>query len=239
MFTRIVTVFLAAVVLLTGSPALAQSSSDLLASAERAALTMAMEQDLEQDQSVVRRRRSGGVGAVGAVLTGVGIYLALQPPDCDLVGEPTGAESYRWAFQPAQGTVWRTFTYEYTATRLRGECVVRAKETIGNYIGAYDPDVVFQPQSNGRPYGADPTVRVIYSSDEYAPVNYDPFTLKDEEGAGGARSVIEKKTMNQIGWATAAAGGVLLVWGLRGVDVPVRLDVAPAGGFRISRSFGW
>lgn len=223
MFTRIVTVFLAAVVLLTGSPALAQSSSDLLASAERAALTMAMEQDLEQDQSVVRRRRSGGVGAVGAVLTGVGIYLALQPPDCDLVGMPT-ADFNVVDYEPSTGNrrVWSFFESAYTGTRLRGECAVQVSESIINYYGEFSYT----------------SSRVFYSTDGNDINRYDPFAPPEIEGES-LRSVVEDKTMNQIGWATAAAGGVLLAWGLRGVDVPVRLDVAPAGGFQISRSFGW
>lgn len=231
MFTRIVTVFLAAVVLLTGSPALAQSSSDLLASAERAALTMAMEQDLEQDQSVVRRRRSGGVGAVGAVLTGVGIYLALQPPDCDLVGMPTAG--FHFERDSGQYTVGTEFTSTYTGTRLRGECVVQVSESYFDYF--YRSDLSRESMER---FDSENDSRVFYSTDGND-VGYDPFFPPEDEDMPSRRSVIEDKTMNQIGWATAAAGGVLLVWGLRGVDVPVRLDVAPAGGFRISRSFGW
>ena len=233
MFTRIVTVFLVAVVLLTGSPALAQSSSDLLASAERAALTMAMEQDLEQDRSVVRRRRSGGVGAVGAVLTGVGIYLALQPPDCDLVGNPTAEFRFERPSQPSGYYMIGTeFNSTYTGTRLRGECVVQVSESYFNYF--YRSDL---PRDSMERFDQENDNRVFYSTDGND-VGYDPFAPHEENGSS-RRSVIEDKTMNQIGWATAAAGGVLLVWGLRGVDVPVRLDVAPAGGFRISRSFGW
>lgn len=195
MFTRIVTVFLAAVVLLTGSPALAQSSPDLLASAERAALTMAMEQDLEQDQSVVRRRRSGGVGAVGAVLVGVGMYLALQPVACsDVIG-------------PKAYSIGGS-TFAYSTTRLRGECTIKVTETFRSRLYHF--------------YELDYTTRLDWAFE-----------------GGNRPTVTTDKRMNQIGWATAAAGGVLLAWGLRGVDVPVRLDVAPAGGFRISRSFGW
>lgn len=233
MFTRIVTVFLAAVVLLTGSPALAQSSPDLLASAERAALTMAMEQDLEQDQSVVRRRRSGGVGAVGAVLTGVGIYLALQPPDCDLVGNPTAEFYTERPSTSGQYVLGQDFKSTYTGTRLRGECVVQVSESFFNYYYRSG-----QSRSSMERYDPENESRVFYSSDGNDIARYDPFAPPDENG-NSRRSVIEDKTMNQIGWATAAAGGVLLVWGLRGVDVPVRLDVAPAGGFRVSRSFGW
>ena len=190
MFTRGIAVLVAAVVL-TGSPALAQSS-DLLASAERAALTTVM----EQDQSVVRRRRSGGVGAVGAVLVGVGMYLALQPVACsDVIGPK---EAYDGASE-----------FVYSTTRLRGECTIKVTETWG---------------VNNRVY-------------HYYELDY---TTDLGWAFGNPRpTVTTDKRMNQIGWATAAAGGVLLAWGLRGVDVPVRLDVAPAGGFRISRSFGW
>ena len=44
------------------------------------------------------------------------------------------------------------------------------------------------------------------------------------------------------GLATAAAGGGLLWWlwwGLRTVEVPIRFDMAPTRGFRVSRSLGW
>ena len=230
MFTRIIAALLAAVVLLTASPALAQSS-DLLSSAERAALTMAVEQDMEQDQSVVRRRRSGGVGAVGAVLVGVGVYLALQPPDCELVGDPR--VSFDSDFRTIVGIpFWNKYESTYEATRLRGECVARVTEKGTLYYQ--------RPGTpEGIPYdgmGEFDFTRVFYSSDEHDIRGHDPFTPGMDDQT---RSAIEKKTMNQIGWATAAAGGVLLVWGLRGVDVPVRLDVAPTGGFRISRSFGW
>ena len=50
---------------------------------------------------------------------------------------------------------------------------------------------------------------------------------------------VTNKTWNYVGWATAAAGGALMWFGLRGVDVPVRLDVAPTGRFRVARSLGW
>ena len=88
MFKRFLVAFVAVVVLVTGSPAMAQTS-DLLASAERAALTMGLEQDqeLEQDQSVVRRRRSGGLAWAGGILVTAGVVLALQPPKCGIEGE--------------------------------------------------------------------------------------------------------------------------------------------------------
>ena len=47
------------------------------------------------------------------------------------------------------------------------------------------------------------------------------------------------------GLGLAAAGGGLLWWGLRTVEVPVRVDLAPTGGgadgrgFRVSGSLGW
>ena len=78
-FKRGVAVFVAAVVLTTGSPAMAQSSG-LLASAERAVLTM----EVEQDQSVVRRRRSVGLAWTGGALVVAGVVLALRPPICEL-----------------------------------------------------------------------------------------------------------------------------------------------------------
>ena len=47
------------------------------------------------------------------------------------------------------------------------------------------------------------------------------------------------------GLGLAAGGGALLWWGLRTVEVPVRVDLAPTGGgadgrgFRVSGSLGW
>ena len=49
----------------------------------------------------------------------------------------------------------------------------------------------------------------------------------------------ERKFLRYTGIALAGAGGVLLWYGLARVDVPIRLDVMPGGGFRASRSFGW
>lgn len=207
MFTRNIAVFVAVVVLVTGSPAMAQSS-DLLASAERAALTMQAEQELEQDQSVIRRRRSGGLGAAGVVMAGVGVFLALQPPVCGLSGSSTGKREYFDAVG----------TFEYEHTLLNGQCVVRVENTLR-----------FHPSFGGR------TRRyAIYSVDNEG--GYDDELTPDD---GVLREATASTTRNKVGWVTAAAGGALMWFGLRSVDVPVRFDVAPAGGFRVSRSLGW
>lgn len=124
MFTKIIAVFLAAVVLLTGSPAMAQSSSDLLASAER--LTLAMAMGAGQNETIVRRPRSTALVWTGATVIGGGITLVTT-------------------------------------------------------------------------------------------------------GTWGDRRIL---------WATTAAGAGLIVFGLRSVEIPVRLDVAP-GGFRVMRSLNW
>ena len=173
MFTKNIAVFVAAVVLVTVSPALAQSS-DLLSSAERLALTT----EVGQDQSVVRRRRSGGLAWTGGVLAVGGIVLALRPPICELITtNPSLATS-------SVDAVYRD-----------GRCDLRYG---GQYRSTGDAIVPFE--------------------------GYDTIT---------------KKTWNYVGWATAAAGGALMLFGLRSVEVPVRFDVAPAGGFRVSRSLGW
>lgn len=194
MFTRSIAVFVAVVVLVTGSPAMAQSS-DLLASAERAALTM----QVEQDQSVVRRRRSGGLGASGVVMAGVGIFLALRPPVCELVGEA----SHRSV--GAFGTATETFT----AALKDGKCGVRL--------------VVDGTRYDGAP---------ISSEGHSLDANAHLFDFR-------GRRADTNKTMNWVGWTTAAAGGALMWFGLRAVDVPVRFDMASTGGFRVSRSLGW
>ena len=124
-----IAMFVAAVVLVTSSPAVAQTS-DLLASAERVALTMAAEQD-QADQTVIRRRRSNMLALAGGVLVAVGAGLM--------------ASEDWWGDRPQL----------------------------------------------------------------------------------------------ELGLATAAAGGGLLWWGLRTVEVPVRFDLEPTRGFRVSRSLGW
>ena len=200
MFTRGIAVFVVANVLLTSLPVLAQSS-DLLASAERAALTMGLEQDLEQDLNVVRRRRSGIAGAVGAVLTGVGIYLALQPVACS---DAMGKANHQ--------TFWGS-DLVFSAERLRGKCTIKVSE-------------VYEGNRTYHYYGLDYPDGL-------------GWTLQNVRGEPEVPTVTTDNRTNHIGWATAAAGGVLLAWGLRGVDVPVRLDVAPTGGFRVSNSVGW
>ena len=177
--------FVAAVVLVTGSPALAQSSG-LLASTERVALMMAV----EQDQSVVRRRRSSALAWTGGALAVAGIVLALRPPVCELQGSGVG-EVRRETYTPVRVT--------YTPARDGSGCTILRE---------------------GR--GLDPL-----------------FWTSASAGGFEGRAPITKRTWNYVGWATTATGGALMLFGLRGVDVPVRLDVAPTGGFRVSRSLGW
>lgn len=197
-FTRGIAVFVAVVVLMSGSPALAQSSG-LLASAERAALTM----EVEQDETVVRRRRSGGLALTGGALAAVGVVLALRPPVCELDGLGQRMQNFDG------DSDYQTFDYE--ATYRDGQCDVRSKVTYLTYHGAVE--------------GSD----TYYYSDGYP---------AHDHGVPGD-SPVTKRTWNYVGWATAAAGGALMLFGLRGVEVPVRLDVVPTGGFRITRSLGW
>ena len=119
MFTRGISVFVAAVVLVTVSPVMAQSS-DLLASAERLALAM----EVEQDQSVVRRRRSGGLAWTGGVLAVGGIVLALRPPVCELIT-----------------TVPALVTFSVDAVFRDGRCDLRWE---GNYRSTGDAAVPFE-----------------------------------------------------------------------------------------------
>ena len=190
MFTKSIAVFVAAVVLVTVSPAMAQSSSDLLASIERVVLTT----EVEQDQSVVRRRRSGGLAWTGGGLVVAGIVLALRPPVCELLG------SKEEMIVIGEGWV---LTSEFEAIVAEdGTCDVVRFSEVDNF-----------------------TYQDYWSSSS-------PERLL-------GRAPITRKTWNYVGWATAAAGGALMWFGLRSVDVPVRFDVAPTGGFRVSRSFGW
>ena len=181
MFTRSIAVFAAAVVLVTVSPAMAQSS-DLLASAERLALMT----EVGQDQSVVRRRRSGGLAWTGGGLAVGGIVLALRPPVCELQGSETGTSA------------------------VRGR--VRYQATLGG-SGACE----------------------LVQLDDFG----EGLTWSESEAGPGGRMSITKRTWNYVGWATAAAGGVLMWYGLRGVDVPVRFDVASRGRIRVFHSLDW
>ena len=179
---RSIVVFVAAVVLVTDAPVMAQSSN-LFKSSEPVVLTM----EGEQDQSIVRRRRSGGIAWTGGVLAAAGIVLALRPPVCGIAGPqyPERASPGRY-----QGALWQ------------GQCTV---EWTSSYDG--ETDYLASPES------------LVHFEAGHVPVT--------------------KRTWNYVGWATAAAGGALMWFGLRGVEVPVRLDVAPTGGFRVSRSLGW
>ena len=200
MFMRGIAVFVAAVVLMTGAPVMAQSS-DLLTSATRGVALMT--QDVEQEQTFVRRRRSGRLAWTGGILVGVGAILALRPPACG----PDNLEGD----SPSRSGDPRYWSVSYRAILLRGECTLASDAT-----GTLDGTVVSR--------------WTTYQSD--GPIG-------DFPGIDFGRRVAETdRTWNQIGWATAAAGGVLLGIGLSGVDVPVRLDVAP-GGFSVAHSRGW
>ena len=191
MFTRGTAMFVAAVVLMTASFAMAQSS-DVFASAERLALVV----EMEQDQAAIQRRRSGGLALTGGVLAAAGIVLALRPPVCE-ISSPTGAP--------------RNFTDRNASIELReglyqGKCDVEMTwTTASGHTRTYARGNVFQERL---------------------------YLFRDYEA-------ITKRTRNYVGWATAAAGGALVWFGLSSVEVPVRLDVAPTGGFRVSRSLGW
>lgn len=214
MFKRFLAVFVAVVVLVTGSPAMAQTS-DLLASVERAALTMGLEQEqeLEQEQSVVRRRRSGGLAWAGGILAVAGVVLALRPPVCGLQGGRVGErETYSRENDWFNDLVRTT---EYSHDLVRGTCAVRRHVTDRFYTWPDESTVTRQQTFS------------IYSVDQNSGWDYE------------GRVATTDKTWNYVGWATVAAGGVLLGIGLSSVDVPVRLDVAPGGGFRVARSLGW
>lgn len=227
MFMRGIAVLVAAVVLMTASPAMAQSS-DLLASAARVLMTQEAEQDqseAEQDQSIIRRRRSGGLALVGGILTGVGVVIALQPPKCVLIDGETpsierpdvGIESDGRQYD-SQGRLQRSWTVSYRAELLRGTCTAAAD--VGYEWGPSYVERVSSRTVRWTTYGID-NPHGNYIGTEVADVG-----------------VLTDKTWNYVGWATAAAGGVLLGLGLRNVDVPIRLDVAP-GGFRVVHSLGW
>ncbi|MCY4508613.1 MAG: hypothetical protein OXG35_16900 [Acidobacteria bacterium] len=53
------------------------------------------------------------------------------------------------------------------------------------------------------------------------------------------RTAGENRMLNYVGWSTLGAGGALLWYGLRQVEVPFRVDLGMGGGIAVSRSFGW
>ena len=217
MFKASFVVFVAVVVLVTGSPAMAQTS-DLLTSAERVALTMAAEQDqeLEQGQSVVRRRRSGGLAWAGGILVTAGVVLALQPPKCGIEGNTP--ESPGQTFDRV-GDLYRTWSLNHRAALVGRTCTIAADA--GYVWGPYYKDILGWRDGNFTLYQLDNPRGDIVGAD------------------AGEAVALTDKTWNYVGWASIAAGGSLLALGLSGVDVPVRLDVAPTGGFRVARSLGW
>lgn len=210
MFMKYIAVLVMAVVLATGSPAMAQSP-DLLASAATRGVAL-MTQEAEQEQTFVRRRRSGGLAWTGGILAGVGIVLALQPPNCALEGSGRGAldREYFGSWEN-----YRDTNLTYSADTLRNECTIKIDRT-----NVWDDGQSF---------------RYTYYGIDNEGGRYDRFLTPND---GETRRVTSKKTLNQVGWASVATGGVLLGLGLSGVDVPVRLDVAP-GGFSVAHSLGW
>ena len=107
--------------LATGAPAAGQSSS-LLASAVGVATVAEVEQ---QDDTIIRRRRSGSVAWVGGIMAVAGTVLALGPPRCTLVGAPN-----------LEGPRFPVLAVEFTAQVRNRRCDLRL---VGE-TGWVDPD---------------------------------------------------------------------------------------------------
>ena len=170
-----------------------------------------MTQDVEQEQTFVRRRRSGGLAWTGGILAGVGVVLALRPPSC-AAGGPVATDPGPWSVNDAS---LGRYTFTFKAVRLRGECTVSVQV------------------DHEYPWGDSGDSWTMYASD-----NPRFSAVAAADVLREYNTPVTKRTWNYVGWATAATGGVLLGLGLSSVDVPVRLNVAP-GGFRVTHSLGW
>ena len=190
---------------------LVASSSGILASAER----MASMAEAEQDEMFVQRRRSGALAGIGGVLVAAGMVLALRPPTCELVGsDHHDRESFDLSFGTA---VWE---HSYNWALKDNRCDVRVVERY-TFTDNIFPDFGFTLNS------------VEYRSDR--------SLLGDDAHDFGNRRVESGWTKRYAGLAMAGAGGALLWFGLRRVEVPFRVDMTTGRGLRVqaSRSFGW
>ena len=94
--------------------------------------------------------------------------------------------------------------------------------------GQCDIQVVYERTwDNGSRWGT-----VGYESDQALIPESARFYVYDQ-------TVETNRILNYVGWAAVGAGGALLWYGLRQVEVPFRLDVTPGGGLRVTRSVGW
>lgn len=210
MIQRVVSALLMGAILAPGTPTMAQpspggqsmpQSQGVLASAERSA----SEVRLQQDETFVRRRRSGALAAMGGILAATGAVLLLRPPECTLVGDAQ--------YERVDPFLNETIRATYSAVRVRDECDLRV---LAEFIFHDFPEFNYQFAE----YQSD---RNLYTV---------PWDFDD-------RSVDSNRTMNRVGLAAIGAGGALLWFGLRQVEVPFRVDLGIGGGLAVSRSFGW
>ena len=203
---RVVSVTLVGAVLVSGAPTMAQSLSRTVATAESRAILASAERltaeaALEQDETFVRRRRSGALAAAGAVLAATGAVLVMQPPVCSLEGS---------AHQREDLFSGDYLDLNYEAVLKSGSCDLRLVAS-GQIFGDHWDFVEYQSDAH----------LITYSEDF------------------GDRRAVTNRTRNHVGLAAIAAGGALLWFGLRQVDVPFRVDLGMNGGLSVSRSFGW
>ena len=209
------------VMLAATTPLMAQSS-ELLASAER----LALELEAEQDETFVRRRRSGTMGTIGGVLAAAGLILALRSPSCELVGGgPTDSFT-----DSSFDDIALTLTIDRRFEALlgpSGDCDVRqVGSATWDFSGSVFADFYLEAEALVD------RQRVQYLSDAR-------LHNLDEQFNFLGREAETDRTMNYVGWAAVGVGGVLLWLGLTPVEVPFRVDMTPGRGFRASRSFGW
>ena len=175
---------------------------------------MASMAEAEQDEMFVQRRRSGTLAGVGAALAAAGAVLVLRPPTCELVGSEHDRESLDLFFGTA---VWE---HSYNWALKDNRCDLRVVERY-TFTDNLFPDFGFTSSS------------VEYRSDRNL--------LGDDAHDFDGRMVESGWTKRYAGLAMAGAGGALLWFGLRRVEVPFRVDMTTGRGLRVqaSRSFGW
>ena len=201
------------------TPAGAQSAADrpsgILASALRSASTLELAQ---QGGTAIRRLRSRNMAVLGAGVLGLGVALFASPPKCGYSG--AGIDDDGWS------------SYSYRAEYKDGECDIEIDVTRREHLLIINAESAGKASLEG--FHRFPGKHREYFSDVTADAGF--YVVPEELGdLEPTRSDIWKRT----GLAMAAGGGALLVFGLRRVEVPLRVDLTPDGGVLASRSLSW
>ena len=207
---RVLSATLVGAVLVSGAPTMAQSLSSTVATAQSRAILASAER-LAAEVGLEQEATFVQRRRSGA-LAAIGGVLAATGAVL-LLRPPTCAlegDAESETYDPYFNDTLRS---TYSTVQIGGRCDLRV---LTEYIPHDYPDFGYQFAE--------------YQSDQSL---YDfPW---DFEG----RTAKTNKTVNHVGVAAIGAGGVLLWFGLRQVEVPFRVDLGMGGRLSVSRSFGW